>query len=431
MRKDQTNWPVMTFAVLSILGLVIILVNSTQSQKLFPRTNLITVNAAVTPSQDRTTSLAPPQISNKNPISTIDRMLTASNGAKSTPPETASNPTGVLESFMSPKAMLASAIDQIRNSTAKNDNLNKGTSAAAGNATLSIINPGIILLSHQIIPPKDFMPVYDSMPYQITDGQLFAKLPCDTDSKPPLQILVGQLLELKPALLNSISALSHPGYMCMYHSNLTSTNYHTVVPTNNSTSKEPKVDNTRSKGSNFTITYIELFNPSDYRVVLPNTASISISANQIMPLEKSPYASVVGGANQTSTPTNQTSTPTNQTSTPTNQTSTPTNQTSTPTNRTAIQNVPNHLTRTGISPTIAFVYNAWNPYLKQKTYLPIAPLVNQTILSNSKCAIHAFWQSPSEEQSDLEELKEYLLVTNNNDGNTPMRLYMCGGAPIP
>jgi hypothetical protein len=332
---------------------------------------------------------------------------------------------------MSPKAMLASAIDQIRNSTASKDNTNKETSTAARNATLSIINPGIILLSHQIIPPKDFMPLYDSMPYQIMDGQLFAKLPCDTNSKPPLQILVGRLLELKPALLDSIPALSHPGYMCMYHSNLTSTNYDTMVTTANSTSKEPKVDNTKARSSNFTITYIELFNPSDYRVVLPNTASISISANQVMPLEKSPYASAARGVNQTSQPTNQTSQPTNQTSQPTNQTSQPTNQTSQPTNQTAIQNAPNQLTRTGISPTIAFVYNAWNPYLKQKTYLPIAPLVNQTILSNSKCAIHAFWQSPSEEQSDLEELKEYLLVTNNSDGNTPMRLYMCGGAPIP
>jgi hypothetical protein len=426
MGKDQTNWPLVTCAILSILWVVIFFASITQSQQLFPRNSITAVNAVVTPSQDRTTYLAPPQISTKNPVSTIDRVLSASKPTltmKSTPPETSSNPTGILESFMSPKAMLASAIDQIRNSTASNDNKNKETSLATTNATLSIINPAIILLSHQIIPPKDFMPVYDSMPYQIMDGQLFAKLPCDTNSKPPLQILVGRLLELKPAQLKSIAGLSHPGYMCMYQSNLTSNNNDTVVPATNSTNKEPRADNTRAKG-NFTITYIELFNPSVYRVVLPNTASISISANQIMPLEESPYASTTGGVNQTSPPTNQTSPPTNQTSPPTNQTSPPTNQT-------AIQNAPNQLTRTGISPTIAFVYNAWNPYLKQKTYLPIAPLVNQTILSNSKCAVHAFWQSPSEEQSDLAELKEYLLVTNNSGGNTPMRLYMCGGAPIP
>ena len=114
-----------------------------------------------------------------------------------------------------------------------------------------------------------------------------------------------------------------------------------------------------------------------------------------------------------------------------NQTTPTINQTTPTINQTTIKNAPNQLTRTGISPATAFVYNAWNPYLKQKTYLPIAPLVNETILSNSKCAIHAIWQSPKEEQSDLAELKEYLIVTNNNGDNAPMHLYMCGGAPIP
>jgi hypothetical protein len=173
----------------------------------------------------------------------------------------------------------------------------------------------------------------------------------------------------------------------------------------------PKVDNIVTSGGvggglrkgNLTITYVELFNPTDYRVVLPSTASLSISVNQIMPLEELHHSNGTTGLNQT-TPT---------------------------VNQTTIKNTPNQLTRTGISPATAFVYNAWNPYLKQKTYLPIAPLVNETILSNSKCAIHAIWQSLKEEQSDLAELKEYLIVTNNNGGNAPMHLYMCGGAPIP
>ncbi len=156
------------------------------------------------------------------------------------------------------------------------------------------------------------------------------------------------------------------------------------------------------RAGNFTITYIELFNPTDYRVVLPSTASLSISVNQIR-LEELHHTNGTNGLNQT-TPT---------------------------VNQTTIKNTPNQLTRTGISPATAFVYNAWNPNLKQKTYLPIAPLVNETILSNSKCAIHTIWQSLKEEQSDLAELKEYLIVTNNNDGNAPMHLYMCGGAPIP
>jgi hypothetical protein len=155
---------------------------------------------------------------------------------------------------------------------------------------------------------------------------------------------------------------------------------------------------------NLTITYIELFNPTNYRVVLPSTASLSISVNQIR-LEELHHTNGSIRLNQTTPP---------------------------PTvNQTTIKNTPNQLTRIGVSPSIAFVYNAWNPYLKQKTYLPIAPLLNETILSNSQCAIHAVWQSSKVEQSDLAELKEYSIVTSKNSGNAPMLLHLCGGAPIP
>jgi hypothetical protein len=348
---------------------------------------------------------------------------------KTTPALTSSNPANILESFMSPKALLASTIDQIRNSTSRHDHSNNETSAAR-NATILVKNPGILLLSHQIIPPKDFIPVYDAMPYKIMNGQVYAKLPCDSNSKPSLQILAGQLSELKVAQLKLITAVSKPGYMCMYYANLTSTNNDTVVSTN-AISNVPNVDNIVTSGGvggglrkgNLTITYVELFNPTDYRVVLPSTASLSISVNQVMPLELH-HTNGTTGLNQTTPTINQTTPTINQT--------TPTINQTTPTiNQTTIKNAPNQLTRTGISPATAFVYNAWNPYLKQKTYLPIAPLVNETILSNSKCAIHAIWQSPKEEQSDLAELKEYLIVTNNNGDNAPMHLYMCGGAPIP
>jgi hypothetical protein len=43
---------------------------------------------------------------------------------------TSSNPANILESFMSPKDLLASTIDQIRNSTARIDNSNNETSSA-------------------------------------------------------------------------------------------------------------------------------------------------------------------------------------------------------------------------------------------------------------------------------------------------------------
>ena len=400
MRKKLTRWLYVTFAIASIILVSLLFLNNNQVQNLLAQNNNSHTSSNTTIVKAASTT--------KNPYSmnsTIDKGVVT---MKTTPALTSSNPANILESFMSPKALLASTIDQIRNSTSRHDHSNNETSAAR-NATILVKNPGILLLSHQIIPPKDFIPVYDAMPYKIMNGQVYAKLPCDSNSKPSLQILAGQLSELKVAQLKLITAVSKPGYMCMYYANLTSTNNDTVVSTN-AISNVPNVDNIVTSGGvggglrkgNLTITYVELFNPTDYRVVLPSTASLSISVNQVMPLELH-HTNGTTGLNQT-----------------------------TPTiNQTTIKNAPNQLTRTGISPATAFVYNAWNPYLKQKTYLPIAPLVNETILSNSKCAIHAIWQSPKEEQSDLAELKEYLIVTNNNGDNAPMHLYMCGGAPIP
>ena len=401
MRKKLTRWLYVTFAIASIILVSLLFLNNNQVQNLLAQNN----NSRTSSSN---TTIVKAATTTKNPYnmnSTIGKGVVT---MKTTPALTSSNPANILESFMSPKALLASTIDQIRNSTSRHDHSNNETSAAR-NATILVKNPGILLLSHQIIPPKDFIPVYDAMPYKIMNGQVYAKLPCDSNSKPSLQILAGQLSELKVAQLKLITAVSKPGYMCMYYANLTSTNNDTVVSTN-AISNVPNVDNIVTSGGvggglrkgNLTITYVELFNPTDYRVVLPSTASLSISVNQVMPLELH-HTNGTTGLNQT-TPT---------------------------VNQTTIKNPPNQLTRTGISPSTAFVYNAWNPYLKQKTYLPIAPLVNETILSNSKCAIHAIWQSPKEEQSDLAELKEYLIVTNNNGDNAPMHLYMCGGAPIP
>ncbi|HET7147761.1 MAG TPA: hypothetical protein VFI73_04610 [Candidatus Nitrosopolaris sp.] len=409
MRKKQIRWLYVTLAI-TFLSASILFMNNNQIQILLAQNNNNSTNNSNTATVKAATTT-------KNPYNVNNSMGNGAVTMKTTPALTSTNPANILESFMSPKAMLASTIDQIRNSTSRNDNNSNNETSAARNVTTFVRNSGILLLSHQIIPPKDFLPVYDAMPYKIMNGQVTAKLPCDSNSKPSLEILAGQLPQLKPAQPKLVPVLSHPGYMCMYYANLTSTN--NDIATTNATSKVTKVDNITTSGGvgggltkgNLTITYVELFNPTDYRVVLPSTASLSISINQILPLEERQHTNGTTGLNQTTPTVNQTIPPT--------------------VNQTAIKNIPNNLTRTGISPTTAFVYNAWNPYLKQKTYLPVAPLINETILSNSKCAIHAIWQSPKEEQSDLTELKEYLIITNNNDGNAPMHLYMCGGAPIP
>jgi hypothetical protein len=405
MRKNQTRWLYVTLAITIILLASILFINHNQFQILLAQNN----NSG---GGNNNTSLVKAATTIKKPYIVNSTIGNGQATMKPAPALTSPDATNILQSFLNPKNLLGTAMDQIRNSTVRNDNSSNKTSVP-GNAITFVRNPGILVLSHQIIPPHDFIPVYYAMPYEILNGQVYAKLPCDSNSKPSLQILAGQLSRLKPAQLKLITALSQPGYLCMYDANLTSTI--------NTTGKLPKVDNIVTSGGegpgvregNFTITYIELFNPTNYRVVLPSTASLSISVNQIR-LEELQHTNGSIRLNQTTPP-------------PTvNQTTPP------PTvNQATIKNTPNQLTRIGVSPSIAFVYNAWNPYLKQKTYLPIAPLLNETILSNSQCAIHAVWQSSKEEQSDLAELKEYSIVTSKNSGSAPMLLHLCGGAPIP
>jgi hypothetical protein len=199
-----------------------------------------------------------------------------------TPGITPPNLTSTLDSIMNPKALLASAINQIRNSTAKIISKNYQTTP-----NVFVRDQGTMLLSHQIIPPKDFILIYDAMRYKIVNGQILAKLPCDSNSKSPLQILIGRLSELKPAQLQLIAGLSRPGYTCMYYVHLTSDNKTTGAITNHPTG-EAKMRRMIKTGlglreDNLTITSIELLNPTGYRMILPNTASLAISVNQMKP----------------------------------------------------------------------------------------------------------------------------------------------------
>jgi hypothetical protein len=199
-----------------------------------------------------------------------------------TPEITPSNLTSNLDSIMNPKALLASAIDQIRNSTSKIISNNNQTTP-----NVFVRNQGTMLLSHQIIPPKDFILIYDATRYKIVNGQILAKLPCDSNSKSPLQILVGRLSELKSAQLQLIPGLSRPGYTCMYYVHLTSDNKTTAAitdaPTEDTKMRRIIKTGVALREDNLTITNIELLNPTGYRMILPNTASLAISVKQIKP----------------------------------------------------------------------------------------------------------------------------------------------------
>src|ERR671933_1211183 len=130
-------------------------------------------------------------------------------------------------------------------------------------------NVDTLLLAHQIIPPRDFLHLYDTDPYSITSGHISAKIPCDANSSSSLQMLVGHLPQLKPLQLDPIKEFSKPGYLCMYEANIGS----------------PVISNATNVETWRTMlnTDLILLNPTDYRIILPNTSTVVINVNQGRP----------------------------------------------------------------------------------------------------------------------------------------------------
>lgn len=150
-----------------------------------------------------------------------------------------------------------------------------------------VTNVDTILLAHQIIPPKDFIPIYDTSPYNILNGHLDAKIPCDANSAPSLQILAGHLPSLKPVQLQLIKEYSQPGNVCMYHVDIGSTAATTTKVVADGKTVDKVVGGQQSNTTTTTTTTINsallLHNPSEYRIVLPNTSAVVVGVNLIVP----------------------------------------------------------------------------------------------------------------------------------------------------
>jgi hypothetical protein len=123
-----------------------------------------------------------------------------------------------------------------------------------------------ILLAGQVIPPKDYIHLYDSSPYKIVNGHLAVKIPCDESFQPQLNVLVGQAPNLQSISLLLIEELSKPSKLCIYHADLEET-----APVRHAT-PDIKIG---------TITDIALQNPGISAIELPPTSSIVIGVNEI------------------------------------------------------------------------------------------------------------------------------------------------------
>jgi len=74
-----------------------------------------------------------------------------------------------------------------------------------------------ILLEGESLPEGSFIHLYDSTPYQIMNGHIAAKLPCNDANSTDVNVLIGQAPNLQPAELEFVGPLSTPGELCLYH----------------------------------------------------------------------------------------------------------------------------------------------------------------------------------------------------------------------
>ncbi|MGB6629383.1 MAG: hypothetical protein WBE61_14760 [Nitrososphaeraceae archaeon] len=126
------------------------------------------------------------------------------------------------------------------------------------NSNAVVRDSSTVLLDGKTIPAMDYIHLYDATPYKIMNGHIATKLPCDANSVTPLKILVGQAPNFKSASLDLVKELSKPGSMCIYHIDI-------------------------PQGGAVT-TDIAIQNPTNNPIKLPDTSTVVIGVNEIMPL---------------------------------------------------------------------------------------------------------------------------------------------------
>jgi hypothetical protein len=128
-----------------------------------------------------------------------------------------------------------------------------------------------VLLEGKSLPANDYIHLYDTTPYMIMNGHIAAKVPCDANSNPEVQILIGSAPDLNPADFELIAELSNPGELCLYHVDLMSNSSATTGGGVNATAT--------------IITDIAISNPSNTNMTFPATSTVVIGVNEIMPIE--------------------------------------------------------------------------------------------------------------------------------------------------
>jgi hypothetical protein len=113
------------------------------------------------------------------------------------------------------------------------------------------------LLEGRTLPAGQFIHLYDSTPYMITNGHVAVNVPCEDNSTASIQVLMGQAPNFTAAELENLPELSTPGEMCLYHVDIAP---HEEV-----------------------ITDVAIANPGDSDLDFPPGSTAVIGINEIMP----------------------------------------------------------------------------------------------------------------------------------------------------
>jgi hypothetical protein len=139
--------------------------------------------------------------------------------------------------------------------------------------TFTVRDSVFALLADQTIPASGFIHLYDTTRYSLKNGHVAAKIPCDDDSTPLLNILVGVSPEFTPAPLELVANLSTPGELCLYHVDLPAPEQTNATTTTSA--------NTTTANTTAIITDIAISNPGDEDITLPSTSTVVIGVNEI------------------------------------------------------------------------------------------------------------------------------------------------------
>jgi hypothetical protein len=173
-------------------------------------------------------------------------------------------PTFAQVAGVTPPPPSSSTTDQAasnnNNAISSMSNMNMSSTSSGTNKTTIVRDSQTILLEGKTIPAKDFIHLYDSTPYMIMNGHIAMKVPCDTSSKPAVNVLIGSAPDVKPVQQELIKELSKPGSMCLYHVDVGSDVAKKIIQTDIATQ-----------------------NPTNNTITFPPTSTFVIGVNEIMP----------------------------------------------------------------------------------------------------------------------------------------------------